>query len=154
MGNFWKKVSGMMLASFLLSDVAASETIVACAAISDVTKRLACYDAMAGRVEKKMAEADRPAVSTQKREVIRQAAAAVVIGEKAETDGFQIAKVIRSRTFRSTYVADDGRRFSDQSSRRSGLKAGDLVELKVGFVGSKRLVRRDGFQVKVKEVTQ
>jgi hypothetical protein len=74
--------------------------------------------------------------------------------DKAETDGFQIAKVIRSRTFRSTYVADDGRRFSDQSSRRSGLKAGDLVELKVGFVGSKRLVRRDGFQVKVKEVTR
>jgi|TARA_B110000240_G_scaffold9603_2_gene10348 hypothetical protein len=154
MGNFWQKASGLVLGLLLFSDVVGSETIISCASISDVTKRLACYDAMAGRVEKKMAEAKAPAVSTQKRIVIRQAAAAVVIGDIAETDGFRVVRVIWSRTLRATYVADDGRRFSDQSSRRYGLKKGDLVELKAGFLGSKRLVRSDGFQVKVKEVTR
>ena len=87
MGNFWQKASGLVLGLLLFSDVVGSETIISCASISDVTKRLACYDAMAGRVEKKMAEAKAPAVSTQKRIVIRQAAAAVVIGDNSR-DGW------------------------------------------------------------------
>ncbi len=152
MENFGYKI---VLLAILMSVAggARGASLLDCADIESVEARLACYDELAGRVEEKISESQAPAVSTQKREVIRQEAAAVAIGQKPVTDAFTIKRAIRSKIMRMTYIGDDGRRFVDQSTHQVTFRAGDRVRLERGFMGAKILVRSDGLRLKVKEVT-
>ena len=152
MENFGYKI---VLLAILMSVAggARGASLLDCADIESVEARLACYDELAGRVEEKISESQAPAVSTQKREVIRQEAAAVAIGQKPVTDAFTIKRAIRSKIMRMTYIGDDGRRFVDQTTHQVAFRAGDRVRLERGFMGAKILVRSDGLRLKVKEVT-
>jgi len=127
-------------------------SLTECAYIENVEQRLACYDELAGRVKKKMAEAEQPKVTTREREVIRQQAATQAIGPAPKVDDFTITEIRRNRLKRITYVASDGRRFRDDSPGRFEFERGDQVELRPGFLSSKLLVRGDGLQIKVKEI--
>ncbi len=152
MGSFWKK-SGALIGLLLMGGNALAADIGACAEIESVKKRLACYDDLAGRVQEKMAEVTAKPTSTKEREAIRQEAVAVVIGKKPEADAFKIKRVYRNRLNRITYIADDGRRFKNQASGTSAFRSGDIVRLEEGFLGAKLLVRADGLQAKVKEIS-
>lgn len=152
MGSVWKKSVGL-IGLCLLSANAFAADIGSCAEIESVKKRLACYDDLAGRVQEKMAEVDAKPMSTQEREAIRQEAVAVVIGEKPEADAFKIKRVYRNRLNRITYIAEDGRRFKNQASGTTAFRRGDNVRLEEGFLGAKILIRTDGLQAKVKEIS-
>ena len=128
-------------------------TIGDCSAIKDQSDRLNCYDELAGRVEEKMAEVEAKPTSTQERQMIRQEAVSVVIGEKPAVDALRIKQVFRNRLNRITYIAEDGRRFKNQASTGVSFREGDEVRLEEGFLGAKILVRTDGLQAKVKEIS-
>jgi hypothetical protein len=153
MGIVWiSKVTLLATVIGLISFNVSAASLTECAYIEDVQNRLACYDELAGRVKKKMAEAEQPKVTTREREVIRQQAATQAIGPAPKVDDFTITEIRRNRLKRVTYVASDGRRFQDHSQGRFEFGTGDRVELRPGFLSSKLLVRGDGLQIKVKEI--
>jgi hypothetical protein len=146
-----KIVFGLMLASVYSS--LAAETLLDCAKIEDPAERVACYDKVAGRVEKKM-EAPQTGTTEERIEARNLSVAEEVVGGKNEpppVDSVEIKSVLRDRNRRVTYVMVDGRRFKRSTSERVTFKSGDKLTIEDGLFGSKFLVRDDGQRNKVSE---
>lgn len=145
-----------LLALLLASAGVNAQTLVECSKIADAAERVECYDKVAGRVEKKMVE---PQVgSTEERiEARQQAVAEEVIGDASVAPDIvtlKIARVVRDRSRRVTYVSEDGRLFARSSSEMKNFKAGDTVRIETGMLSAIFLVRDDGVKIKVKEVNR
>jgi len=152
MGRSRKEIAvGFLLCSVMHPVFAA--TLLECAAIEDVDKRLKCYDKMADRVQAKITEVKEIRATTEVKKALRQEVVESVIAVEPEVDEFKIAEIYRNKILRVTFIAEDGRRFARDSSARSQFKRGDLVRLGRGFMGSKILVRSDGLRIKVKEIS-
>ena len=145
-----------LLALLLASAGVNAQTLVECSKIADAAERVECYDKVAGRVEKKMVE---PQVgSTEERiEARQQAVAEEVIGDASVAPDIvtlKIARVVRDRSRRVTYVSEDGRLFARSSSEMKNFKVGDTVRIESGMLSAIFLVRDDGVKIKVKEVNR
>ena len=143
--------TGLLLCLAIQPIYAAS--LLECAALEDVDKRLKCYDAMANRVQTKIIEVEEVRATTEVKQALRQEVVEAVIAVEPEVDQFKIVDIYRNKILRVTFIAEDGRRFAKDSGTRSQFRQGDRVRLERGFMGSKILVRSDGLRIKVKEIS-
>ena len=131
-----------------------AETLVECAKIQNSEERVACYDRLAGRVEKKLEEQQQG--STRDRvEKKNQVIAEEILGSEApssELYSLTIEKILRDRNRRVVYQTTDGRRFRRSSGTQSSFKAGDTLKMEEGFLGAVFLVSEDGKRIKVQEI--
>lgn len=133
-----------------------AETLIECAKIEDPGERVACYDKLAGRVEKKLNE---PQIGTteQRIEARNQSVAEEIVGEGAaspEIMTVEIERILRDRNRRVSYLTTDGRVFKRSSSATRNFNVGDVLTIQHGMMGSIFLVREDGFKIKVTEVSR
>jgi hypothetical protein len=149
----WKKIALGLLLLCLAIPSAFSASLLECAALEDVDKRLKCYDKMANRVRTEITEVEEVRASTEVKQALRQEVVETVISVEPDVDEFKIVEVFRNRFMRVTFIAEDGRRFSKGSTTPSVFRKDDLVRLEKGFMGSKVLVRSDGLRIKVKEIS-
>ena len=128
-----------------------------CSKLESEKDRLACYDEVAGRVEKKLEET--PTGTTKERvEARNEVIATAVVGEEAKETvpdlmKIEIRKVIRDDIGRVTYQATDGRFFRRSTGSKVTFSVGDICTIEEGVLGSKFLVREDGSKNKVKELS-
>lgn len=125
-----------------------------CSQIKDASKRVACYDKIAGRVEEKMEESQE-GTTKEKVQMKNQSIAEEVMGSEspaAKLMTLKIKKILRDRNRRITYVATDGRRFRRSTSANLNFAEGDTLRIDEGVMGSIFLVRGDGRRIKVKEL--
>lgn len=152
MGTMYKQIAILIVIS--ISASVSAETLMECSQIEDAAERVACYDKVAGRVEKKMEEAYEG--TTEQRVVARkESIAEEVVGSDEfvpELLTLEIKKVLRDRNRRITYLTTDGRVFRRSNSAMIRFKVGDKCTLEAGVMGAVFLVREDGSKNKVKEL--
>ena len=147
-----KKIAiGLLLCMVIQPIFAAS--LLECAALENVDKRLKCYDAMANRVQTKIIEVEKVRATTEVKQALRQEVVETIIAVEPEVDQFKIVDIYRNKILRATFIVEDGRRFAKDSGTKSMFRKGDLVRLERGFMGSKILIRSDGLRIKVKEIS-
>lgn len=153
MGTMYKQTAILMVISFSAS--VSAETLMECSQIEDAAERVACYDKVAGRVEKKMEEAYEG--TTEQRVVARkESIAEAVVGSDEFVPSLltlEIKEVLRDRNRRITYLTTDGRVFRGSDSAMIRFKVGDKCTLEAGVMGAVFLVREDGSKNKVKELS-
>jgi hypothetical protein len=141
----------------LFAPIAGAQTMLECAKLESQEDRLACYDEVAGRVEKDLKQTQQG--TTQERvEARNEAIAEAVVGQQAEEAvpdllKLEIQKVIRDSNRRVTYQTTDGRYFQRSTGSKVTFKAGDTCTIEEGVLGATFLVRDDGRKNKVKELS-
>lgn len=152
MGTMYKQIATLMIISFSAS--VGAETLMECSQIEDAAERVACYDKVAGRVEKKMEEAYK-GTTKQRVEARKESIAEEVVGSDEfvpELLTLEIKEVLLDRNRRITYLTTDGRVFRRSNSAMIRFKVGDKCTLEAGVMGAVFLVREDGSKNKVKEL--
>jgi len=150
------KINKIICTSFftLVAFSAHGESLMDCAKIDDVDARIACYDRLAGRVEKKLEEeysgTTEQRVEKRAKEITEEIVGTTVKAPTIMT--LQVKTVNRDRTGRITYVTTDGRLFRKVASKPVSFRKGDRLQIEDGVLGSIFLVRDDGMSIKVKEL--
>ena len=85
--------TGLLLCLAIQPIFAAS--LLECAALEDVDKRLKCYDAMANRVQTKIIEVEEVRATTEVKQALRQEVVEAVIAVEPEVDQFKIVDIYR-----------------------------------------------------------
>jgi hypothetical protein len=148
----------ILLALLGISSPALSSTLLECSKIIDPAERVACYDGLAGRVEKKMEEAKESHVGTTEERIqtLNEGIADEVLGEdtpEPEILSLKIKEIVMDkRTGRIIFLAEDGREFARSASSMRKFDVADEVSIERGMLGSMFLVRQDGLRIKVKEL--
>jgi hypothetical protein len=127
-----------------------------CAKLESEEDRLACYDEVAGRVEKQLDE-PKQGTTEERVEARNEAIAEAVVGKEVDESvpdplQIEIAKVIRDSNRRVTYQTTDGRFFRRSTGSTVTFREGDLCTIEKGALSAKFLVRNDGRKNKVKEL--
>lgn len=156
MGTLYRKATAalIILASASLAN---AQTVLECAKLENQEDRLACYDEVAGRVEKKLDEPQQG--TTQERvEARNEAIAEAVVGAETEEDvpdllRLEIETVIRDSNRRVIYKTTDGRYFRRSTASSVTFRAGDVCSIEEGVFSAIFLVRDDGKKNKVKELS-
>jgi len=138
------------------ASVASAQTMLECSKLESEEDRLACYDEVAGRVEKELDEPLR-GTTEERVEARNEAIAEAVVGtenDEAAPDLLQveIAKVIRDSNRRVIYQTTDGRYFRRSTGSTATFSEGDLCTIEEGVLSAMFLVRSDGRKNKVKEL--
>lgn len=153
MGTVYAKI-GIVVALAWANTALGEETLIECSKIEDPTDRVACYDKLAGRVEKKL-EGGFSGTTEQRVEAMNQSISEEVVGGAAKVPeilSVEIQSVLRDRNRRVTYVTTDGRYFKRSSDAKTTFEVGDKLVIEEGMMSSKFLVRGDGRKNKVSEV--
>ena len=156
MGIIYRKAAAVLIL-VALAPIASAQSMLECAKLENQADRLACYDEVAGRVEKKL---DEPQTgTTQERvEARNEAIAEAVVGAETEDDlpdplQLEIQKVIRDSNRRVIYQTTDGRYFRRSTGSNVTFRKGDLCTVEEGMLSAVFLVRQDGKKNKVKELS-
>jgi len=152
---FRKAVAALIILAF--APVVSAQTMLDCSKLESEKDRLACYDEVAGRVEKKLEESH-PGTTQERVEARNEVIAEAVVGEDSEERmpdllKIEIQKVLRDDNRRVTYQSSDGRFFQRSTGSRITFKAGDICTIEEGVLGSLFLVRDDGSKNKVRELS-
>lgn len=153
MGTTYKQITVLMAISFSAS--AGAETLLECSRIEDGVERVACYDNVAGRVEKKM-EVAYEGTTEQRVEARKESIAEEVVGSGESMPDLltlEIKEVLRDRNRRITYLTTDGRIFRRSNSAMIRFSVGDKCTLEDGVMGAIFMVREDGRKNKVEELS-
>lgn len=155
MGTLYRKAATVLIIVAFVS-VASAQTMLDCSKLENEEDRLACYDEVAGRVEK---ELDQPQKGTteERVEARNEVIAEAVIGTEADDVApdllqVEIAKVIRDSNRRVTYQTTDGRYFRRSTGSTATFREGDRCTIEAGMMSAIFLVRDDGKKNKVKEL--
>jgi hypothetical protein len=131
-----------------------AQDLMGCRAIYSDTLRLACYDAVAGRVQKALDE-DIEGPATTRIKEREESLKAAVIGDydmaQQEFEGFTIKAVTRNAQRKPIYESNDGRMFQQVSGLIPLAREGERVELEQGLFGAVFIRTQDGLRFKVKE---
>ena len=138
----------------VVAPVTAAQDLMGCRAIESDTQRLACYDAVAGRVQKALDEEIEGPATTRIKER-EESLKAAVIGDydmaQLEFEGFTIKAVTRNAQRKPIYESNDGRMFQQVSGLIPLAREGERVELELGLFGAVFIRTEDGLRFKVKE---
>ena len=141
----------LLQASYAFS---ADDSLLECAKIKDNAQRVACYDKVAGRVQKKL-DQEYSGTSTERKQAKDESISNEVVGIKAnktEYKGISITEIRYDRNRRPIYSTNDGRYFRRSSDSPTTFVKGDEVHVKQGMFGSLFLIRDDGLKIKVEEI--
>lgn len=148
-----KTVIPILLLLFAMNAMAKS--LMECTEIDDVDERVACYDAVAGRVEKKLDEKHEGSTSERVEAKNRSITEEVVGRDKSPQQQLtimRISELVRTRVGRVIYVTDDGRLFRKVSQVPVNFSEDDRVALREGMFGAPFLVNEEGLALKVREI--
>ena len=155
MGTLYRKATTALII-LAFASVANAQTMLGCAKLENEEDRLACYDEVAGRVEKELDE-PKQGTTEQRVEARNEAIAEAVVGKEVDESvpdllQVEIARVIRDSNRRVTYKTTDGRYFRRSTGSNVTFREGDLCTIEEGVLSAKFLVRSDGRKSKVKEL--
>ncbi len=131
-----------------------AQDLMGCRAIESDTQRLACYDAVAGRVQKALDE-DIEGPATTRIKEREESLKAAVIGDydmaQQEFEGFTVKAITLNAQRRPIYESTDGRIFQQVSGLIPLAREGERVELEQGLFGAVFIRTQGGLRFKVKE---
>ena len=156
MGSIYRKAAAALII-VAFAPIAGAQTMLECAKLENQEDRLACYDDVAGRVEKDLKESQE-GTTKERVEARNEAIAEAVVGERAKEVvpdllKLEIQRVIRDSNRRVTYQTTDGRYFRRSTGSNVTFKVGDTCTIEEGVLGATFLVRDDGRKNKVKELS-